>query len=183
MTHPRTTVDVMSTAFLSGTEPAMLRESLAGRGDAAFAVLTSRDGEPAGLVGVADHWPAVVVAQSLPLKDLFADRTVLRAVNGGTPAVVVAENGRAVGVISAQTLGDLLADDVIESGPGSKLGLEAQPLGTTSEQHPPLRIRCAAAVPGPGLCGVTNSFPRWPPEQEGGECAAGGHVFRPFWEA
>ncbi|WP_340384251.1 hypothetical protein U5640_40715 [Streptomyces sp. SS7] len=182
MTHPLTTGEVMSAEFLSGTEAALLSASLAGRGDAAFAVLTGRGGEPAGLVGADGHWPAVVVAKSLPLKDLLADKTVLRALTSGIPAVVVAEGGRVAGVVGAQALDDLLAADVIESGPGTKLGLEAQPMGLP-DPHPALLIQCVAPVPGGGQCGATNAFPRWPPEQGNGECVEGGHAFRPFWEA
>ncbi|MEW2397108.1 hypothetical protein [Streptomyces sp. NPDC046862] len=172
----RNVADAMATDFLSGTEAPLLRLSLARRMDEC-AVLTGRDGEPAGLVGPTGAWPAVVVPDDLAVEALLTDAPVLRALLDGVPAVVVTRGGRPVGVIAAGTVTELLAAELAATGPGNVLGLEVTPPGVPEAPDPsaPLRLRCGVSV-----CRATNSFPRWPPDTDV-ECSAGGHLFVPFW--
>ncbi|GAA5705407.1 hypothetical protein [Streptomyces avermitilis] len=173
MTKTQVVADVMSTDFVSGTEPPLLRAAVARRVDGTLAVLVGADGEPQGLVGPAGAWPALVVSAETPVAGLLASAVVLRAVLDGVPAMIAVRDDRVVGVLPAQTLTALLDDELLRTRPGTALGLEARSMGLPDVPSTPLRIRC-------DVCGETNSLREWSEGTEV-ECASRDHLFVPYW--
>ncbi|WP_329425653.1 hypothetical protein OG339_35715 [Streptosporangium sp. NBC_01495] len=166
----RAAAELMETRY--GTVPATRAP---GRSDTPVVVVDD-DGRPRWVVGPAGPGPAVVIPPEELVSALSAMPGVLRLLNEGLPAVLVAEGDRVIGVLSSEVIRVELRN-AIEDGDAIGTVLDGSDYALYGDPSPAadlIRIRCAA-------CGVVSAIEEFPPAD--GLCPNGrGHLLVPDWE-